>query len=199
MKKNNAFASALVMAAALVGGLTSCNNANNADATVAAGDSQQAGAALPVAFIKTDSLISNYQLAVDLNREMTEKAVEAQNGLNRKLQSLQNEIAAYQQRVQTFGFLTDADRKKSEASLNQKQNQLEQERQQLDQQFALVQSQNLVRINDSIQSAIKAVNNGKYDIVLAYEQNATVFFAKEELDITKQVLEVLNSRYESSK
>ena len=57
-----------------------------------------------------------------------------------------------------------------------------------------------LQLRDSINNAIKIVNaSGKYHIILTQSVlNDNVLFSAPEYDITMDVLEILNSRYESN-
>ncbi len=197
MKKINVTASALVMAAALAGGLTSCVNSNNADAAKVAGGSLQEGESLPIAFVQADSLINNYQLRVDLFNNLSQQAAQAEDQVNRQMAAFQKEYQEFAQKVQTNAFIGGQSRMESEQRrLQQKQATIEQHAAQLQQDLALLQNQALERINDSIKAVISDYNKEKnFEVIYSSVPNTTVFFVKEKYDITGDVLDLLNKRY----
>lgn len=201
MKKINAFASALVMAAALAGGMTSCNNAGNADAAKVAGGALAEGEALPIAFIQADSLYRNYQLQLDLAQDLIQKKTQAEDQVNKQMASFQREVNEFQQKVQTNSFIGGQARQQSEANrLQQKQAQIEQHAAALQQDLALLSSQYDSRVNDSIQACLAAYNKIKnFEVIYSSVPNNTVFFVKDKYDVTAEVLDMLNKRYNASK
>lgn len=201
MKKNNAFASALVVAAALVGGLTSCNNANNADATKVAGGALAEGESLPIAFIQADSLYRNYKLQMDLAQDLIQQKTQAEEQVNKQMASFQREVNDFQQKLQTNAFVGGQSRAESEnRRLQQKQATIEQHAAALQQDLALLSSQYDARVNDSIQAVLADYNKEKnFEVIYSSVPNTTVFFVKEKYDVTKEVLDLLNKRYEAGK
>jgi len=201
MKKFNAIASALVVAAALAGGLTSCNNANTSDAAKVAGGALTEGESLPIAFIQADSLYNNYQLQIDLTQDLVQKKAQAEDQVNKQMASFQKEYQDFMQKVQTNSFIGGQSRQESEARrLQQKQNTIEQHASALQQDLALLQSQAFDRVNDSIQAVLKEYNKDKnFEVIYSSVPNTTVFYVKEKYDITQDVLDLLNKRYAAGK
>ena len=124
MKKFYSFASALLLAGALVGGLASCNGGKQGTAVApfAANDSLR----LPIAYINVDSLLVNYDFAKDLNEELIKQTEDARASINGKAQALDKEVQEFQRKIQTNAFLSE-DRAKSEA------NRLQSKKEELDQ------------------------------------------------------------------
>jgi len=201
MKSKIATASALVMAAALAGGLASCNNANNADAAKVAGGALSEGESLPIAFIQADSLYRNYQLQMDLAQDLIQKKNQAEEQVNRQGAAFQKEVAEFQQKVQTNSFIGGQSRMESEQRrLAQKQQQIEQHAAALQQDLALLSSQYDARVNDSIQAVLRDYNSTKnFEVIYSSVPNTTVFFVKDKYDVTAEVLDMLNKRYAAGK
>ena len=201
MKKIHVIASALIAAVALAGGLTSCNNANNADAAKVAGGALTEGESLPIAFIQADSLYNNYQLQIDLTKDLVQKKAQAEEQVNKQMANFQKEYQDFMQKVQTNSFIGGQSRQESEARrLQQKQTTIEQHASALQQDLALLQSQAFDRVNDSIQAVLKEYNKDKnFEVIYSSVPNTTVFFVKEKYDITQDVLDLLNKRYAEGK
>lgn len=199
MKKINATASALLVAAALAGGLTSCVNSSNGDAKVAGGSLSQ-DESLPIAFVQADSLLNNYQLRIDLFQDLTQQAAQAEEQVNRQMAGFQKEYQEFMQKAQTNSFIGGQSRMESEQRrLQTKQQTIEQHAAQLQQDLALMQNQALERINDSIRVVIADYNKEKnFEVIYSSVPNTTVFYVKEKYDVTKEVLDLLNKRYNAS-
>ena len=201
MKKIYSFASALIVAGALAGGLTSCNNANNAGTAKVAGGTLTEGESLPIAFIQADSLYNNYQLQIDLTQDLVQKKAQAEDQVNKQMASFQKEYQDFMQKVQTNSFIGGQSRQESEARrLQQKQSTIEQHASALQQDLALLQSQAFDRVNDSIQAVLKEYNKDKhFEVIYSSVPNTTVFYVNEKYDITQDVLDLLNKRYAEGK
>jgi len=196
MKKIKLFAAAV--AVALMGGMTSCSNNQQGTATTAVslGDS----VTLPIAYVNTDSLLANYNFAKDLNEELIKKTEDARANLNSQAASLEKEVNEFNRKLQTNAFLSE-DRAQSEANrLQNKQNQLEQLNYKLQNDLASEQAQMNARLSDTIQVVLKEYNAVKnFELILSNTMNDNVLIANPKYDITNELIEILNTRYEKNK
>lgn len=196
MKKSTIFASAL--AVALFGGLASCSN--NQQTPTAAATPLAEGAALPIAYVNTDSLLTNYDMAKDLNEELIKKTEDARANLNSQAASLEKEMTEFNRKLQTNAFLSE-ERAQSEANrLQNKQNQLEQLNYKLQNDLAQEQAQMNARLSDTIQAVLKEYNEvKKFELILSNTMHDNILLDNEKYDITGELLEILNARYNKSK
>lgn len=198
MKKFNVFASVLLMAGALVGGMTSCNKAQQSTAVLplAANDSLR----LPVAYINIDSLLLNYDFAKDLNEELIKKTEDARASLNGKAQALEKEVAEFQRKLQTNAFLSE-DRAQSEANrLQKKKEELDQLNYNLQNDLAQQQAQMNARLNDTIRGFVKEYNEEMhFELIFTNTMNDNLIIDAPKYDITTDVLSRLNERYAKNK
>ena len=201
MKKNRSFASALLVAGIILGGMTSCIKKPNADTAKVAGGTLTEGESLPIAFIQADSLYNNYQLQIDLTQDLVKQKAQAEDKMNKEMAKFQKEYQDFMQKVQTNSFIGGQSRMESEQRrLQQKQAAIEQQANGLQQDLALIQSQAFDRVNDSIQAVLKEYNIDKiFEVIYSSVPNTTVFYVKEKYDITQEVLELLNKRYAAGK
>ena len=201
MKKNRSFASALLVAGIILGGMTSCNKNPNADTAKVAGGTLTEGESLPIAFIQADSLYNNYQLQIDLTQDLVKQKAQAVVVGTSEDEESEKEYQDFMQKVQTNSFIGGQSRMESEQRrLQQKQATIEQQANGLQQDLALLQSQAFDRVNDSIQAVLKEYNKDKnFEVIYSSVPNTTVFYVKEKYDITQEVLELLNKRYAAGK
>lgn len=155
---------------------------------------------LPIAIVNTDTLLNNYFMAVEANERLMRKQEDARLELNQKANSLQNEMIDFQKKVENNAFLS---RERAEAEQNRllnKQQQLQTLEQTKTQELMNEQQTVSLQLRDSINKAINIINaEGKYHLILTNSVlNDNVLFAAPEYDITMDVLEILNSRYEST-
>lgn len=197
MKKIYSYASALLVAAVMMGGLASCNNQQPAaHAPLAACDSLR----LPVAYINVDSLLVGYDFAKDLNEELIKKTEDARMNLNSKGQALEKEMADFQKKLQTNAFLSE-DRAQAEYNrLQTKQQELEQLNYKLQNDLAQQQAQMNARLSDTIRSFVKEYNDEMhYELIFTNTMYDNILIDAPKYDITGDVLNRLNDRYAKTK
>lgn len=199
MKKIYAYASVLMMAGALVGGLTSCNN-NQAGQLGSAVCSLGDSASYALAYINVDSLLTNYNFAKDLNEALIKKTEDARANFNSKAQTFERDYNEFQRKLQTNAFLNEQ-RAQSEANkLEQKKNELDQLNAKLQQELAQEQLEMNTRLNDTVQNFLKEYNAvKKFQFIFSNTMNDNILIAAPQYDITGEVLDLLNKRYDASK
>ncbi|WP_243347996.1 OmpH family outer membrane protein [Parabacteroides sp. FAFU027] len=155
---------------------------------------------LPLAYVNVDSLLTHYQLAKDLNETLLRKQENSRASLNEKGRVLQGEMAEFQKKVENNAFLS-RDRAESE---QQRLLGKQQELQQLDQRLssALVAEQQKMneRLRDSVNSFLKEYNKTKgYHMILSNTAFDNVLYAQDAYNITDEVIDMLNKRYQAKK
>ena len=198
MKKFFTFASAVLMAGVMLGGLASCNNAKQGAsfAPLAANDSLR----LPVAYINVDSLLVNYDFAKDLNEELIKQTEDARASINSKAQALEKEVQEFQRKIQTNAFLSE-DRAKSEANrLQGKKDELDQLNYDLQTKLAQQQAQMNARLSDTIRNFVKEYNKEMhFELIFTNTMYDNILIDAPKYDITMDLLTRLNERYAKSK
>ncbi len=153
----------------------------------------------PVAYINVDSFLLNYEYAKKLNETLLKKQEKSRKELVSAQQKLQAELEVFQQKYQAGGFL-------SKESFEQEQNRLfkkDQELQTLEQRLAqdLITEQQKVnmRLRDSINSFFEFFNADKrYKLILSNTDADNILYAEPMLNITSEVVFVMNQRYRAS-
>ena len=156
-------------------------------------DSTPGTSDLKIAYVKADSIILNYKLAQDLQADFTKKQEAYNSEFGTKRQSFERDAAAFQEKLQRGGFL-------SEQRAIQERDRLvgmEQEIMQLDQELsgklAQLQSANNKIIIDSLMNYLNEYNeNKKYDLIF---NGAEILVGDQTFNITDVVLKALNERY----
>lgn len=155
------------------------------------------GSELKIAYVKVDSLILNYELAQELHDTFTKNQEAYTKEYAEKRTSFEKRAAAFQEKVQRGGFLTqDRAVQERDRLLNE-----EQEIQKLDQELsgklAELQSTNNERLIDSLIKYLEEYNaDKKYNYIL---NSGDILIGDDAHNITKQVLEGMNARYVQSK
>lgn len=148
---------------------------------------------LRIAYVKADSVILNYDLAEVLHDEFTKKQEAYNTEFGTKRQSFEKEAAAFQEKLQRGGFLTEQRAIQERDRLVGKEQEILQLDQELSGKLAELQATNNKQILDSLLNYLNEYNKKhKYDFIL---NGSDVLVGSEEYNITAKVLKALNERY----
>lgn len=149
-----------------------------------------------VVYINSDSLFLNYNMASDLNEEFFNKQESRRTKLNIKIKALENEAGAFKTKIQNNGFLSKARAEKAQQDLLRKREILQKLQEKYTQQASFEQREINTKLFNTITAFLKKFNaKHKYDLILSTTKGGNVLFAKDGFDITKVVLDELNSEY----
>jgi outer membrane protein len=153
---------------------------------------------LKIAYILTDSVLLNYQLAIDLQRDFTSQQQQLNSDFGKKRQNYENEATAFQEKLQRNGFLSeDRAMKERDRILG-----LEQEMKQMDYEFSSKLNQMEASINqrlaDSISSYVKEYNK-KLNYTFIFSNSGNIIVGNQQHNISKQIIDGLNARYKARK
>lgn len=183
--------------------MISCSNKTESLATQVAAPNVQIveGCRLPIAVVNIDTLLNNYNLAIEANEILIKKQEDARLDLNQRARSLQNEMVDFQNKLENQAFLSRERAEKEQRRLMQKEQDLQLLEQQKTQELMLEQQNLSARMRDSINNAISTINvDGRYHIIISTSVlSDNVLFAAPEYDITNEVIELLNRRYSKGK
>lgn len=166
------------------------------------------GELLPIGIINTDSIMKHYTLAVESSDKLQTKYEESMVKLDTKAKSLQKEMETFQKDVIDFQRKVEANAflsreraeseqqrlQKKEQQLVGKQQDLENLRQKLSNDFMTEQAALTQQLNDSVQLFLKEYNaDGHLHLIV---NDAVLLNKVAGYDITEEVIEGLNARYQ---
>ena len=150
---------------------------------------------LSVAYVKMDSMLFTYELAKKLNTEFAEKKETFRKEYTDKRIKFERDAAAFQEKVQRGGFLTEERAKQEQERLVGTQQEIQKLDYDLTQKLSEMQGQINQQIVDSIASYLKSYNEvKKYDFIL---NSQSMLEGSPQFNITKEVTQGLNERYKS--
>jgi len=150
---------------------------------------------LSIAYVKMDSMLYTYELAKKLNAEFSEKQEAFKKEYTDKRVKFDKEAAAFQEKVQRGGFLTEDRAKQEHDRLEGVQQEIQRLDNDLSQKLNEMQAKIQQQLTDSISSYLKGYNARKrYDIIL---NGASMLEGSSQYNITKEVSDGLNARYKS--
>lgn len=151
---------------------------------------------LPIAYVNVDSLLLNYNYSKDLNDVLIKKRENAQATLTQKARQLDAEMGEFQRKQENNAFLSEQSFKNQQQSLLKKQQDLQKLEQTLTQQLMEDQQVMNKQLRDTIYSFLKSYNlDKKYQVILSNTMNDNVMIANPKLDITEEVIKLLNKNY----
>ncbi len=151
-----------------------------------------------IVYVNTDTLLNNYEYYKDVVKEFENKSFALENELQRKAQSFQNEVALFQRRVQAGG-LSEQQGLTQQAALQKKEQDIMLYRENAAANLQQEQAKKTDELLNSIHEYLKKYNKSdRYDMVIGYSKGGGVLYAKEDLDITQEVLKGLNDEYTAS-
>jgi outer membrane protein len=152
---------------------------------------------LRIAYIKADSILLNYNLSQDLHDEFTKKQEAFTSEYGTKRQAFEKEAAAFQEKVQRGGFLTEQRAIQERDRLLGKEQEILQLDQDLSIKLSELQTTNNQQLLDSLINYIEILNvQKKYDYIF---NAADILVGDEAHNLTSEVLTALNTRYTSKK
>lgn len=201
MKLNYSFISKVSISLSLLLAMVSCgkdSNKNSEEFSPSAMSSLQESSGLPnYRYVDYDSLISKYNLARDYQEEMMRMQQNLESEVKRHENAIQSLATKMQNNLQNNIYMTQASFDADQEKLNNMQANAQQSVAQLQanfQQAALISDK---AVNDSIRSFIKDYNKAKgYDAIFIKD---VTLYINPALDITAEVVEGLNARYNKKK
>lgn len=153
---------------------------------------------IKIAYILTDSVLVNYQMAIDLHQEFMSQQQQYNSDFGKKRESLERQAAAFQDKVQRGGFLNE-DRAIAERDrLLGQQEEMKRMDYELSTKLSQMEASINQRIADSITSYVKEYNKShKYTYILS--NSGIIIDADQQYNISKEILDGLNARYKASK
>lgn len=148
-------------------------------------------------YVDLDTILSKYNLAKDYNEEMLRMQTNMENEMKRHENSIQSFANSMQNKMQNNGYLSEASYKQDQQKIAGMQQNAQKSVANLQNNYQNAAMQAQKTVNDSIEAFIKEYNQKRgYDAILF---KAATLYINPELDITNEVVEGLNARYNKVK
>jgi outer membrane protein len=180
---------------ALVGHLYYLNLKKPAAETVIA-PTTEAAAGVKVAYVNADTLYEKYQWYKEQREVLQNKLEAARKSFAGKEEAFAKDYQAFMEKYQSGNF-PPAELEKEGANLQARERNLMQEGQNLQKKLGDDEVKANNELLSNIETQLKALQSQiGYDYILSYTRGAgQVWFANDSLDVTKQVLELLNANH----
>ena len=197
MKSIKAIAIALCAAATTLT-FTQCNNAPQqapAVPQVVCDSIHQ----LKIAYVDIDTLLTNYDLWIELNEEMIRKEENVRATLNEKAKKLQADYEEFERKLNNNAFAT---RERAEAEQNRilkQREDLETLQERLTNELAIENNKNSLLFRDSINAYVRDYNKEHgYNIILS-RLGDNILYIDSAMNITQEIIDGLNARHKKYK
>lgn len=175
--------------------LTFCQCKENAATSTQVAGQEGVVTGMKIAYVEIDTLLSKYQLYIDLTEEMLRKEENSRLLLTEKGKEYQAEVETFQKKLQNNVFSSRERAEQEENRILKKQQDLQELNDRLSNELAVQNSNNSLMLSDSIQSFLKEYNKTKgYSIILTKVAD-NILLIDPAMDITNEVLAGLNARY----
>jgi len=162
--------------------------------------SESIGSRLPLAFVRTDSLLNNYKFFIDMNNALMKKAEDNNLIISQRAEKFRKESQEFVEKAQRNLFVSQERQKQEENRLIGVQQDLENYAAKVDREWNQERMRMNLQLQDTIVSALKQFNTPKkYEFILGNSGTENILYADDSYDITKEVIEYLNARYVPSK
>jgi outer membrane protein len=182
----------IVLLAAVIYLFVEVNKIKHADTTVSAQPLSVGGAPASIVYINTDTLLEHYDFYKNMKSDLEKKQETIDALIETRGKQLETEINSYREKAATMG---EADRGKEEERLGKKQEDLVQMRKEMLAGLSKEEDKMNDSLHNSLISCLKDFNKGKnYKFILGYQKGGGILLAEDSLNITKQVIDVINRK-----
>ncbi len=151
---------------------------------------------LRISFVNSDTVSKYFLFSKKLETSLSKKRNSAESQIKTKYSEYQKMVAEYQQAAQIMGQNEAAEKAQQIALLEQEIMQLEQTLgQKLSSQEFEISNNYIIKTNQFMQEIGKQLG---YDYVFSYRVGGLMLFANPDLDITNEIIELLNKHYIAS-
>lgn len=149
-----------------------------------------------IAWVNADTLDAKYEWLKQQKEAIQQRLRNAESSLQAKEEALMRDLQSLQERYQT-GNMTQADAEREQATLMQRGQKLEEEKNRLSKSLSDEQKKAFNDLYSNVEDKLKQLSGQiGYDYILSYSRGGQILMANDSLDITKQVLELLNAKEE---
>lgn len=151
--------------------------------------------AIRIAYVDIDTLLTSYNLWIELNEQMIRKEEDVRATLNEKAKNLQNDYEDFERKLNNNAFVS---RERAEAEQNRilkKREELEALSERLSSELAIENEKNSVLFRDSINAYIRDYNKVHgYNVILS-RIGDNILHIDYAMNITQDIIDGLNARH----
>lgn len=163
-----------------------------AEAVITAPASSAGG--VKIAYVNGDTLDAQYIWLKNQKDAIQKRMETAEKNLSAKEEALMKDAQALQEKFQS-GNMTQADAQKQQEALMKRGQRLEEEKMNLGKSLSEEQKKAFNDLYANVETQLKTLSSQiGYDYILSYSRGGQILLANDSLDITKEVLQLLNAQ-----
>ncbi len=148
-----------------------------------------------IAFINSDSIMVGYELVNDMRKSLESSTKRKENELKAQQKAFEGKVDVYKQKLNSNAISVEI-AQITEQQLMKEQQRLVDLRDQLTEALSREEYQLNVELLEHVTDFLVRYNEEKkYDAIFNFKQGTTLFIANDALDITLEVLGMLNQEY----
>ena len=183
----------LLCAAVVALTFTQCNN--TPQAPVVNQVTCDSTPALKIAYVDIDTLLTSYNLWIELNEEMIRKEENIRATLNEKAKNLQADYEDFERKLNNNAFVTRERAEAEQTRILKKREELELLQERLTNELAIENNKNSLLFRDSINAFIRDYNKEHgYNIILS-RIGDNILYIDYAMNITQDIIDGLNARH----
>ena len=147
-----------------------------------------------IAYVNTDSLWQKYDYYQEMIDDLLTEKETLEKQYENRVRKLEEKVVRFREKAP---YLSQREGERQQTAIMQEEQQVVQLQEDLTLQLAESESEKNLAIRERILGEIEEYNKDKgYDFILGYSLSSDVVYADERLDITSEILERLNSKYQ---
>jgi len=151
---------------------------------------------LPVAYIRTDSLLISYKFFKEVSEAITTKLEDKKLVIAQRREKLNKEAATFEEKARLNIFVSPEKQQLEYERLMKQGQDLENYAAASERELAIEQGKMMQQITDTIVATIKRFNTPKkYEMIFSNTGTDNILYADDIYDITGEIIELLNSQY----
>ncbi|MEZ4894379.1 MAG: OmpH family outer membrane protein [Saprospiraceae bacterium] len=147
-----------------------------------------------IAYVNGDTLDAKYEWLKKQKEAIEQRLSSAERSMANKEEALMRDASEFQEKLQS-GNMTQAEAEKTDAELRKRAQKLEDEKNYLSKSLSEDQKKAFNDLYEKLEEKLKHLSSQiGYDYILSYSRGGQILLASDSLDITNQVLELLNAK-----
>ncbi len=152
-----------------------------------------------IVYVNFDTLLNNYDMFFELQKEFLEKQQKMEMDLNSKSRSYERQVVDFQDKVQK-GLVTRSQAQQMEMEIMQVQQELMNQRDEFTQELMEEEQVMNRQLQHSIYDFLEDYNKEhNYKYILSHSFGGPFLYTDKNLNITRDVIEGLNRKYNESR
>ncbi|MEA3447097.1 MAG: OmpH family outer membrane protein [Bacteroidota bacterium] len=152
-----------------------------------------------IAVVKLDTLLAEYKLAQVLNENLIKRQKQAEANLQQKMSRFEKDYKNFQEKMRLGSFLSEASMQAQQQELMKQQQEIQELNQSLSMELAEEQERMTQGLYDSVLNHMPEINDGRFVLILGDAVGTNVLYSNNAMDITNEVVDFLNKKYEGRK